>query len=229
MPNWCNNTLTLNGGSDDSILDVLKDYLNGAGHLSFEKIRPIPSELKSMRAPAPESMDEATRKELIRNYGADNWWDWCVMNWGTKWDCDVPRKPEGRTLRGDMGGPVKLEFTKTSTIKKLEAAVGSLLADENQDEKRVVFSVYRQAPGGSEVEHPDIESPEPILKGKYRFMIDYWRVANKPVYSQEFTDPTWKDAINACNRLLETGDGCGVFLEDIRDLGNGTAELTIGS
>lgn len=89
MPNWCSNTLMLNEDSNDSILDVLKDYLTGERHLSFELIRPIPDELKNMQSPPPKDLDEKVRKELINKYGADNWWDWCVMNWGTKWDCDV--------------------------------------------------------------------------------------------------------------------------------------------
>jgi hypothetical protein len=94
MPNWCSNTLMLNEDSNDSILVVLKDYLNQDGHLSFEKIRPIPDELKNMQSPPPKDLDENVRKELINKYGADNWWDWCVMNWGTKWDCDVYHSDE---------------------------------------------------------------------------------------------------------------------------------------
>lgn len=89
MPNWCSNTLMLNEDSNDSILDVLKDYLTGERHISFELIRPIPVELKTMQSPPPKDLDEKVRKELINKYGADNWWDWCVMNWGTKWECDV--------------------------------------------------------------------------------------------------------------------------------------------
>jgi hypothetical protein len=38
--------------------------------------------------------------ELIAEYGADNWYDWSVANWGCKWgDCDteVQRTGPGRT------------------------------------------------------------------------------------------------------------------------------------
>ena len=54
MPNWCNNSLTINEDSNDSILEVLKDYLNENGELSFEKILPIPDELKNTTSPTPE-------------------------------------------------------------------------------------------------------------------------------------------------------------------------------
>lgn len=89
MPNYCNNSLTLNEDSNDSILDVLKEYFNEGNQLDFELIRPIPDELRNTTAPTPKDADPAHSKELVSKYGADNWWDWCVMNWGTKWNCEV--------------------------------------------------------------------------------------------------------------------------------------------
>jgi hypothetical protein len=84
MANYCSNTLMLNEDSDDSILDILKEYLDQKGNLSFRKIRPIPTAFK--RA---DKNDKNLCQKLTRKYGASNWWDWCVMNWGTKSESEV--------------------------------------------------------------------------------------------------------------------------------------------
>jgi hypothetical protein len=66
----------LNEDTNDSILDVLKDYMDKKGNLSFRKILPVPTAFKNA--------DKVNRKKLIRKYGMDTAWDWCVDNWGTK-------------------------------------------------------------------------------------------------------------------------------------------------
>ena len=88
MPNYCTNILMLNEDSNDSIWDVLRDYISN-GRLDFELIRPMPDELRGTTSPTPKDTDPATKEALIQKYGADNWWDWCVQNWGTKWNCDM--------------------------------------------------------------------------------------------------------------------------------------------
>lgn len=94
MPNWCSNVLTLNEDSNESILKVLKDYMDGE-NLVFNKILPMPEELQGTTSPTPKDMDEDVKKQLILKYGADNWWDWCVQNWGTKWEPDMISADEG--------------------------------------------------------------------------------------------------------------------------------------
>lgn len=89
MPNWCNNTLTVSGKKEDlqKFSEEVKDsYTTETGQkietaLSLNKIIPMPEALKGTIAP-PSLRD----KELIAKYGADNWYDWCHINWGVKWD-----------------------------------------------------------------------------------------------------------------------------------------------
>lgn len=94
MPNYCSNILTLNEDSNDSIVDVLKKHIDEEDYFNFELIRPVPKELTQHQAPVPKDMDENYRKELVSKYGADNWWDWCVMNWGTKWNAEINNADE---------------------------------------------------------------------------------------------------------------------------------------
>ena len=60
MPNWCNNSVTIN--APKPVIDEIKAILasEDAGLLNW--MRPIPEDQR------------------------ENWYDWCVSNWGTKWD-----------------------------------------------------------------------------------------------------------------------------------------------
>jgi hypothetical protein len=63
------------------------------------------------------------------------------------------------------------------------------------------------------VNAPDIDSTEPVFKGKVQFMTDYWRVSDIPLYSEVVENPTWMTIINIFNDMLQNGDECGIFLE----------------
>lgn len=63
------------------------------------------------------------------------------------------------------------------------------------------------------VKAPDIDSTEPVFKGKVQFVSNYWRVSDAPLYSEVVENPTWMMIINIFNDMLQNGDGCGIFLE----------------
>ncbi|NDB65730.1 MAG: hypothetical protein EB168_08700 [Euryarchaeota archaeon] len=80
MPNWCNNTITIQGPTDT--IKPLWETAKQEGLL--QAIKPMPKELEGTTSPAPR---EGTPQPLVD--GFDNWYDWRVANWGTKWDVDT--------------------------------------------------------------------------------------------------------------------------------------------
>jgi len=92
MPNWCNNSIKLYN-CDEPFDQAVKDYLTTDGDetiLDFQKIIPMPEELKNTTSPTPDDINPELQKTLLEKYGADNWYDWSVKHWGTKWNCCDP-------------------------------------------------------------------------------------------------------------------------------------------
>lgn len=85
MPNWCFNSLRVDGDNKAS-LTSFREWL-GADGFKLSKIAPIPAELENTTAPTMEQTDET--KRLVEKYGVSNWYDWQVKNWGTKWDVEA--------------------------------------------------------------------------------------------------------------------------------------------
>lgn len=81
MPNWCDNVLEVSAKDKESIDRIVRAFEEGK---LCEEFIPIPEELKGTTAPSREP--EATQEQLIEKYGAADWYDFCVNNWGTKWD-----------------------------------------------------------------------------------------------------------------------------------------------
>ena len=79
MPNWCNNSITIQGSTDT--LKPIWEETQKTGLLNA--IRPMPQALEGTTSPAPK---EGTPQPLVD--GHDNWYSWRVENWGTKWDVD---------------------------------------------------------------------------------------------------------------------------------------------
>lgn len=75
MPNYCENYLSIEGNNDTKklIMEFVKSEENA---FDFDKIVPMPDYI--YRGVVGE------RERKI--YGENNWYDWSVKNWGTKWN-----------------------------------------------------------------------------------------------------------------------------------------------
>jgi len=80
MPNWCLNAVNLRHSDAAMISRIVKAINEDRG--LFSEFYPIPQKLQEMSAPAPEEYVESNLKE----FGACDWYNWAVNNWGTKWD-----------------------------------------------------------------------------------------------------------------------------------------------
>lgn len=119
MPNHVTNILSIQG-PDDVVAKVLLSIRNEVSEdttlfIDFNKIYPLPEELKDTSAPpkivTQEQYDahkkrieegdleehekkfgvtmpltEEMRDDLLMKYGAADWYNWQVENWGTKWN-----------------------------------------------------------------------------------------------------------------------------------------------
>jgi hypothetical protein len=77
MPNWCSNNLILTH-KDPAMIERARDALERGEFLS--EFCPIPRELGDAIA------NGDVNPELVEKYGYSNWYDYCVNEWGTKWD-----------------------------------------------------------------------------------------------------------------------------------------------
>lgn len=95
MPNYCNNELLIQGNKEQ--INLLKNQLvtlddRGDEQITFEKIFPTPQALLNVTCPPRAEGDETEADFELRNktnkelYGATDWYNWRVQNWGTKWD-----------------------------------------------------------------------------------------------------------------------------------------------
>ena len=87
MPNWCNNNLTLQH-EDPAMIQRAADALNRGEFLA--EFIPVPEQLQIVAGcvgdPVEQAKLEADTKRNQEELGYDNWYDYCVGEWGTKWD-----------------------------------------------------------------------------------------------------------------------------------------------
>lgn len=79
MPNWITNRVIVEGSQTKKLLKFIGEKVD------FQKIIPMPKELEGTKAPT-DSPNTPENKVLREKYGADNWYEWCVHNWGVKWN-----------------------------------------------------------------------------------------------------------------------------------------------
>ena len=94
MPNWCNNSVEIYH-TDPAMIERVRTAFNGEGLL--QEFIPVPEDLRNIVAgsvPVAEEAEHKLKEEFNRlTYGYTNWYDFCVNEWGTKWEIGADGNP----------------------------------------------------------------------------------------------------------------------------------------
>ena len=94
MPNWCNNSVEIYH-DDPKMIERVRTAFNGEGLLG--EFIPVPADLKIVAGRTGDPDENAkiiATEELNRiKHGYSNWYDFCVNEWGTKWEIGADGNP----------------------------------------------------------------------------------------------------------------------------------------
>ena len=99
MPNWCNNNISISGPTDT--IKQLWEDANQEGEAGglLNAMVPMPEALRDTVKGSGEELQE------VWVDGCNNWYDWCVKNWSTKWDVST----EGLEFTDNGDGTAMIE------------------------------------------------------------------------------------------------------------------------
>ena len=94
MPNWCNNSVEIYH-TDPAMIERARKAFNGEGLL--QEFIPVPQALldtvSGSTGEDKREAHEAQQKANVEQYGYANWYDFCVNEWGTKWEIGADGNP----------------------------------------------------------------------------------------------------------------------------------------
>ena len=112
MPNWCANSLKLVATTPDSekkLTEIVQELARAktAGESAgiFNLIKPVPEALLITAGSFGDTVEQAALKkaeqENLKTYGYKHWYDYCIAEWGTKWDMNNQYEDEPYTIEGN--------------------------------------------------------------------------------------------------------------------------------
>ena len=122
MPNWCNNTVEIYH-DDPAMIERVRTAFNGEGLL--QEFIPVPEDLKIVAGRTGDPDENAriiATEELNRiKHGYSNWYDFCVNEWGTKWEIGADGNPAQDIPGGLLLGFDSAWSPPTAAYEKLQA------------------------------------------------------------------------------------------------------------
>ena len=122
MPNWCSNTLEIHHADKKMMRRFVKSWNRGR---LLDEFIPVPPELKdnclgiqeilkrhkqNRNMEYEKELGDLTESLNLRFFGYKNWYDFCVNEWGTKWDIGYDGEYGEYLTADDARGMVTVSF-----------------------------------------------------------------------------------------------------------------------
>lgn len=164
MPNYSNNTLSVEGDKDEVARFIATAKSDGMD-IDFNNFIKMPEELKNTEQVSYADPDQRKKQEAIyasnrEKYGFGSWYDWAIESWGTKWnagDIELQILEDGNTAfytfatAWDAPIPVIEEMSKRFPNLKF---IFSAWEESNE------FHYEKHFSAGVETKHEDLEEEE---------------------------------------------------------------------
>ena len=94
MPNWCNNSVEIYH-DDPKMIERVRTAFNGEGLL--QEFIPVPQALRDTVSGSvgedKRAEHEAQQADNLEKHGYNDWYSFCVNEWGTKWEIGADGNP----------------------------------------------------------------------------------------------------------------------------------------
>lgn len=188
MPNWCYNHLEVyeDKKTIKKISDWYKKYESNKTKVGlFGLFYPLPKALRDSTFPVSKS-----NTTLKKKFGADNWYEWSLANWGVKWDASevelLDERATGLSLRFQTPWGPPIEF-----YEKLKKDFPNLNIFSSYTEEGMSFAgVYNSNTGDESI---DIESTQNFCLDRYEkekvgsTTLEDFKNRLKKIYETNFT------------------------------------------
>jgi len=151
MPNNTSTILELTGNKIQ-IAAFIDAVVTKDSNLDFNGVVPMPKELEGTTKGWGVKVDPEFSAELKSKFGFDNWYDWSVANWGTKWNAYDDSEWKNNSIWYNTAWSPATNFFLNASKKFPKVKFKHLFADEGGS-----FLGYETIKDGKIVEEVNLE------------------------------------------------------------------------
>lgn len=166
--------------------------------LDFNGTVPMPEELSGSVSGSESAKPEWQKKksaELIRKYGFDDWYDWCLNNWGTKWNaynnpCVTPIEDGLRYTFNTAWGPPTKWLIETAKLFPTLSFVDSWREEGGTAGRLISYTVNE----GTMLDEEDLDEIEWMMEYDSDYREEVERIGTCPSQEiiQDLLDDEWE-------------------------------------